>query len=181
MAHSVVPDGYEVGPARREELGALRAIETAAEALFPPEDLPSELRGDADPVAWFEAHLAARRLWVARLCATSTPVGFAATSVLDGRAHLQEVDVHPDHGRRGLGRCLVCEAIAWARTAGLPCITLTTFRHLAWNGPFYRSLGFSEIPPAAIGSGLADVLSEETANGLDPRTRVAMWLPCNTD
>jgi GNAT superfamily N-acetyltransferase len=94
--------------------------------------------------------------------------------LLDGSAHLHEMDVLPDHGRRGLGGALVERIARWARDAGFRTLTLTTFRHLAWNAPFYTRLGFEEIPAAEIGPELRDALDEEAAAGLDPGKRLAM-------
>ena len=34
-------------------------------------------------------------------------LGFAIARKLDGDIYLHEIDVHPDHGRRGLGRRLI--------------------------------------------------------------------------
>ena len=82
------------------------------------------------------------------------------------------------HGgiQRGLGRALVLEVACWARGAGFACLTLTTFRHLAFNGPFYESLGFEPIPFALQGPEIRATLAEEAERGLDPDKRIAMRL-----
>lgn len=113
------------------------------------------------------------RLWVA--VADDAPVGFAHVELLEpGAAHLEEIDVLPDHGRRGLGTRLVAAACAWAEACGHACVTLTTFRHLPWNMPFYARLGFEEIPSADLSPALRRVLQDEARRGLDPARRVAM-------
>jgi GNAT superfamily N-acetyltransferase len=112
-------------------------------------------------------------LWVA--LADDQPVGFAHALVLEpGAIHLEEVDVDPEHGRRGLGTGLVEAVCASARAAGYRCITLTTFRDLPWNMPFYVRLGFEVIPPDEVSPVLQAVLQDETRRGLDPARRVAM-------
>ena len=84
-------------------------------------------------------------LWVA--LADDVPVGFAYALVLEpGALHLGEVDVHPEHGRRGLGRGLVEAVCAWTAAAGYRCLTLTTFRDVRWNMPFYAGVEFEVIP-----------------------------------
>jgi len=171
-----IPAGYEVGRARRDELSKLAAIEVAAEALFPLEDLPPESRAIADPLSFFEEAFSAGRLWVARSLDPPAPVGFAVAIVLGGTAHLQEMDVLPEHGRQGLGRALVLEVVDWARACGFSDLTLTTFRHRAWNAPFYAGLGFCEIPARDLSAPLRAVLASEVAEGLDPTQRVAMRL-----
>jgi GNAT superfamily N-acetyltransferase len=103
------------------------------------------------------------------------PVGFALVEMLAaGRPHLEEIDVHPDHGRRGVGAALVRAVCAWARSAGYEDITLTTFRAVPWNMPFYQRLGFEEIRDDALRPELVAVVRDETARGLDPGGRVVM-------
>jgi len=171
-----IPPGYEVGRPRRDELTALAAIEIAAAAIFPPEDLSAAARAEADPLSFFDEAFSAGRLWVARALDPPAPIGFAAAVVLGGCAHLQEMDVLPDHGRQGLGRALVFEVARWARSSGFSFLTLTTFRHLRWNAPFYAGLGFREISVHELNAALRAVLANEVAEGLDPSKRVAMRL-----
>lgn len=176
------PSGYAIGAASEDaavasgELDALAAIELAAAALFPDEDLPPAHRADTFPRDGLEAARREGRLFVAREAATGGPVGFAVAGELDGDAHLMEVAVAPRHGGRGVGRALVEAAVAWARGAGRERVVLTTFRHLRWNAPFYAKLGFAEIPRARQGPALRAVLAAEAASGLDPAKRVAMGL-----
>ena len=171
-----VPDGYEIGLARAHELPHLPEIERAASAMFSVEDLPAERRNVMMPVSFLEQTAARGRLWVARLLAPPTPVGFAAATLVDGSAHLFEMDVLPEHGRRGLGRALVLHVARWARAAGFASLTLTTFRHVPWNAPFYARLGFSSLEACDWGQQLRNVLAKEAALGLDPTRRVAMKL-----
>ena len=56
-----------------------------------------------------------------------------------------ELAVTPAHGRRGVGRALVDEVLAWSAAQGLPSVTLITFRDVPWNGPFYEKLGFEAV------------------------------------
>ena len=170
------PGGYEIGRPRPRELAALPAIEVEAAAIFPPEDVAPEMRQDGLPVSFFEEAASAGRLWVARTLEPAVPVGFAAVILLDGSAHLYEMDVLPAHARRGLGRALVEHVAQWARGSQYPRLTLTTFRHLPWNAPFYASIGFSEIDERELGPELRAAMAEEAAHGLDPRNRVAMRL-----
>jgi GNAT superfamily N-acetyltransferase len=167
---------YSVRLAERRDVVSLPAIEVAADELFPEEDLPLELRGNATPVGALEAARAAGRLWVA-VDRDDTPVGFAYVEVVDGHAHLEEIDVLPEHGRRGIGRRLVETVIAWAHASSMTPITLTTFRHLRWNAPFYASLGFEVVGDEALTSGLRAVVAKEAEAGLDPRRRVVMRFP----
>jgi GNAT superfamily N-acetyltransferase len=125
---------------------------------------------DADT---FRAARAEGRLWVA--LADDTPVGFALVEMLaDGFPHLEEIDVDPRHGRRGLGTALVRAVCAWASRSGHREVTLTTFRDVRWNMPFYTRLGFEEIPADELRPELVAVVRDETARGLDPTGRAVM-------
>jgi protein-L-isoaspartate(D-aspartate) O-methyltransferase len=120
-----------------------------------------------------EHALGAGLLWVTR-DPGGEPVGFALVEIVDGEPHLEEIDVDPAHGRRGLGRALLEAVLAWASAAGHAGITLTTFRDVAWNAPFYERMGFRALAPNEIGPGLEAIVRDETARGLDPARRVAM-------
>jgi len=103
------------------------------------------------------------------------PVGFVCVGLVDGLPHIWQLSVHPDHGRRGLGRALVQAACRWARAEGFEAVTLTTYRDVPWNGPFYASLGFVTVD--ALAPGLAAVRQHEREVGDDAfGPRVAMQL-----
>lgn len=108
--------------------------------------------------------------------ATSRIIGFAFGAVVDGNLHLEELDVLPEFGRRGLGKALVQAVIRAARDAGFPAITLTTFRHVPWNAPFYAKLGFRIVPPRDLSPGLAAEFADEARRGLPIAIRVVMRL-----
>ena len=74
-----------------------------------------------------------RSLWVAT--SGDKIVGFAQALILDDAAHLDEIDVVPEHTRKGIGSRLIETVCEWARQAGYPRITLSTFRDVPWNRP----------------------------------------------
>jgi GNAT superfamily N-acetyltransferase len=171
-----VPAGYEIGAARAHELAILPGIEAGAATIFSHLDLPPGLGAHGLALSLFEEASSAGRLWVARTIEPPVPVGFALVTLVDESAHLHEMDVLPAHGRKGLGRALVFHVEEWARSLGFSSLTLTTFRHLRWNGPFYSSLGFSEIADRDLGPELRSAMEAEAGEGLDRRKRVAMKL-----
>lgn len=137
------PD-YTIRPTRAADVPLLPAVERAANTRISVADWDGDSHvTDADT---HRAYQQAGRSWVA-VDGRDQPVGFALASVEEGGAHLDEVDVHPDHGRRGIGRALVEQVFAWARACGYPAITLTTERYVPWNGPFYATMGFEIVPP----------------------------------
>ena len=167
--------------ARAEDIELLAHIELAAARLltgFAPEQVlldttaASVLRSAADE----------RRLWVATV--EEEPVGFAHVEILAAdSAHLEEIDVHPRHGRRGIGTALVQAVCRWTQAGGWRRLTLTTFRAPRWNMPFYAGLGFVELPPRDWPAELERVVANETARGLDPATlrSLACWRPIMSD
>lgn len=165
--------GYAIARARPEHVAALPAIERAAGRVFPPEDVPAAVAEEATPRAELAAAQAAGRLWVV-LAPDGAPVGWALLGRVDGAAHLLEMDVHPDHARRGLGRRLLAAVQDALRADGERALTLTTFRHLRWNAPFYASCGFRVLAPGEPTPGLAAILADEARRGLDPAKRCAM-------
>ena len=167
---------YTIAPARPKDLAMLPAIELAAARLLvghAPESVLNETTSD-DVLNTAQRH---GHLWVA--LADDVPVGFAHIEVIEPTvAHLEEIDVHPQHGRRGLGTKLVRAICAWAIAAGYHSVTLTTFRDVPWNMPFYARLGFQVIPSEALSPALRSIVQDETRRGLDPTRRVAMRRPC---
>ena len=167
------PMAYLIEPARAEDLAKLAQVEIAATALVAGRGIAGVVANDSTSLEELAHAHAAGLLWVARAPA-GEPIGFALLEIVDGQAHLEEIDVHPAHGRRGVGRALLDAVVAWARGAGHGAVTLTTFRDIPWNAPFYERAGFRELAPHELGPGLAAVVSDEAARGLDPAQRVAM-------
>jgi GNAT superfamily N-acetyltransferase len=163
---------YEIGQARPEELAHLPEIERRACDRFLQLPFTAELPLHLTPPADFESGRRAGLLWVARV-AGGPPVGFALVEDLGTELHLEELDVLPGHGRRGLGRRLVGAVCLWATAHGRP-LTLCTFRDVPWNAPFYARMGFRELPPEEWSPALARRIRAEAAHGLRAELRVAM-------
>ena len=170
-----VPPGVAIRPARPSDLRHLSAIEDAGGPLF------TELFGAATaPVLMSPAPSGLDRdLQPGFLLVAVTEgrvVGFAHVLELDGHdghAHLEQLSVLPEHGRRGIGGALVRAAMEEARWAGYDAMSLCTYRDVPWNGPFYERLGITEVEHlAAYQQRLHD---HELALGLDANgVRVVM-------
>ena len=172
----MTPSGYVVVRARTQDLASLPGIERAAARLLRGY-VPDSVLNETTDLRTFEDAARHGRLWVA--LADDTPVGFALVKMLaDDLPHLDEVDVEPAHGRRGLGSALVRAACEWAAACEFSSVTLTTFRAVPWNLPFYARLGFVEMPADQLRQELAAVVAGEAARGLAPELRAVMSYRC---
>jgi GNAT superfamily N-acetyltransferase len=167
--------GYSIRLATIADLPLLPQIEIAAAGLFPEADLPRHLRYMAKEKSTLRKAIEGQRLWVA--CDEGgTPVGFALADEVGGLAYLEEIDVHPAHMRRGLGKQLIAAVIRWATQGGYPVLRLVTFSHLPWNAPYYASQGFVTLDPESIGPDYQQLIDEDADVGIDPVNRVVMEL-----
>ena len=158
-----------IRPGTRSDLTALEAIERAAGRLFPDGRIP-------DPDQTYPRHLleaAVDESLLFVLEASGEIAGFAVCSRVGDRLHLDEVSVHPDHGRRGHGRALVQRVLETAVARGLEGVSLTTFADLPWNAPFYVSMGFVPLQGDDLDQPLTDALAAEAGQGLTER--IAMF------
>jgi predicted N-acetyltransferase YhbS len=84
------------------------------------------------------------------------------------------MSVHPDFQKRGIGAGLLRASIIDARNSGFRALTLTTFRDVSWNAPFYARIGFEEVTALDAHPRLAAELALEADNGLPADRRCAM-------
>ncbi|HEX3920417.1 MAG TPA: GNAT family N-acetyltransferase [Caulobacteraceae bacterium] len=161
--------------ARPADLLCLAAIEDSGVETFAAYGQPlADGSPPAPPDQWARA-LDDGLLWVAD-DEEHGVIGFLAGELTGDALYIEEVDVLMQHQRRGHGRRLTEAAIVWARANGLGSVTLTTFRAIPWNAPFYASLGFSELAPAQLGAHLAAVLAAEAASGFEDRCAMRLAL-----
>lgn len=169
-----MPDGYSITRADQSDVPALIAVNVASDTLFAETGLirPEDL-GDHVPEAVFRQAIEAREVFVIRQGATGKVVGFTLTSVRGGTLYLDQISVDPEHGRQGLGRALMERIFSDARDRGFKALTLSTFREVPWNGPFYKSLGFREIPENKLADWMLDLKAAQ-AESLDITKRCFM-------
>jgi GNAT superfamily N-acetyltransferase len=164
---------YAIRPALKGDLPYLGEIEARAGERFVGL-VPEEIQADNVAPEVLAAAAAAGRLFVAE-AADGSLAAFALLTLLDdGSAHLEELDVLCEHGRRGVGTALVEAACGWAKAHGHRVLTLTTYRDVPFNAPWYRRLGFQTLDPERITPALRRVLDHEHEKGLDLAARVVM-------
>lgn len=163
----------------------LRKARQADADLFPDLEQSAGLSFRADPeLAWLADadNLPPERYreiigegwsWVAE-DDLENPLAFVAATLEGEELHIWEVGVRIECQRRGIGRLLLKRFITEAAASRIPAITLTTFRDLPWNAPFYQSMGFEVVAPEKLGPRLAGLLADEARKGLPAARRCAM-------
>lgn len=173
--------GYAVRKARIADTGRLLEIERSAGQAFLT--IPNLAWLADDDVLSQSDH---RRLidygaiWVAVDC-HDLPVGFLCGEEKDDDFHIWQLAVRHDLQGRGIGTALIAAAKDWAVTRQMAALSLTTFRDIAWNAPFYAKLGFALLAERDLPDRLRLILLKEAAAGLavDRRCAMLLSLPSN--
>jgi len=182
---------FELRLATVDDVEAMRDVEVDASRRFRdfPVDMGLDEIADEDPPAAdvLRAHIGNATAWVVVDVAAAQSgttvddarrvVGYALASMMDDDAHLDQVSVRESAGRRGIGTSLVHAACRWASAQAFASITLTAFRDVPFNGPYYARLGFVELPVDRFGPELRSLRELEDDIGLDAQPRVAMRRP----
>jgi GNAT superfamily N-acetyltransferase len=170
---TVLESGYQIRFARVEELPLLAHIEQSATSLFL--DTPYAFLVDAAPLPldFVQQQFRSGRVWVA-VDLHEVVVGYAIAREVDETLYLQQIDVRPEHGHRGIGSALVNTVCLWARQQGYKIVSLSTFRDVPWNAPFYSSLGFHPVDEAALTNGFQQLRLKEVEAGLPIADRIIM-------
>lgn len=156
------------------DIAGLPAIERAAGQRFRDyPDLAWLADGDLISVEQHRHYAEQGLSWLA--LANDRPVGFILAETHSASLFIVELSVHLDWQGKGIGRQLIAGVADAAREMGLASLTLTTFRDVPWNAPFYARLGFEQV--TALTPELRQKREEETAHGFAYGSRCAMRLP----
>ena len=157
-----------------EDAQLLPAIETSAAQAF---RMIAELSWLAESppmsIARHSHLIALSTCWVA-LDAENRPQGFLSAEHHGNDLHIYELSVMQSMQGQGTGRRLIEAAIDYARSTRLSFVTLTTFKKVPWNAPFYSRMGFQTKATKDLDQRLAAILSEEYKHGFAPKSRCAM-------
>ena len=159
---------------RMNDIPYLRPIERAATLRFRDHEAFEAFWALDFSPALFAHEVERRTLWVATIGDDDTPVGFAFTTEIDGNAHLDEIDVHPEASGQGVGSALLEHVAAQARANGYGAITLSTLEDVPWNAPYYGKRGFAIVPLDELTPGYIELLENEAHSGFPMHLRVIM-------
>ena len=126
---------YELVPMNPSHLDEVSAIELESyENPWAKSAFESEL--GKNPVSWSRVALTTE--------APARVAGYCVAWVVFEHLHIQNLAVHPEHRRRGLGRFLVLQALEEGRSRGATSALLEVRRSNAAARDLYRTLGFEE-------------------------------------
>lgn len=161
---------------RADELPVLQDIERAAGRCFHDIGMPDIADDEPLPLAELARYQQAGLAWAA-VDDADAPVAYLIADHVDGNLHVEQVSVHPDSARHGIGRSLLDHLAVRAAAAGIRALTLTTFADVPWNAPYYTRCGFRPLDDNTLGPGLRAVRAREAAGGLDRWPRLCMRRP----
>ncbi len=163
-----------IRPARQNEYSHLPDIENDAAQAFREAGLDG-IDGLEETAASYYKNLPGRSaVFIAE--DKGQIIGFSAGYEVDGQAYIREVSVRFTSSGKGAGTALVTALINWAGKTGFSCVTLTTFRDIPFNAPFYRKLGFVPFEPDGNWPELLAIRKKEISRGLDIQPRICMKL-----
>jgi GNAT superfamily N-acetyltransferase len=164
---------YHLRLARPDEVGRLREIEDEAGERFNGLDIFDPSLSSSFSLDEMYRLAKLDQIWVA--CdSNDRPVGMIVASIRCGNGYIEELDVLPEHGRKGLGARLIEQVLKWALEQGCEYVDLSTFRDVPWNGAFYRKNRFRDLIPDEWTGDMPRIRGEETRRGLVPEARVFM-------
>lgn len=103
-------------------------------------------------------------------------VGFALCSIERPDLYLDQLSVKPDMSRKGAGSALLDAVADEASRRGLWGVSLSTFRDVPWNGPFFANQAFQEVPRSGLALWQLDIERAQAAI-MDVGTRCFMRRP----
>lgn len=165
--------GVDIRLANAGDIPMLAVLERAAGETFREIGMPEIADDDPLPEDVLAAGVADGRLWVAA-DAEASPVGYLLALRLGDVAHIEQVTVHPACARRGIGAHLIAACVAWTAEWDATSLTLTTFRDVPWNAPYYKRLGFRIVPGGEVPEPVRRIVEEERHAGLHRWPRVVM-------
>lgn len=167
---------YQIRFANRLDIPALIASDRAASELFRSTGLIPDMAAIPESIPAGVLAEAIEQGMIVCAAREDVAVGFALCQLQEKSLYLHQLSVDPAHGRKGLGRALVQHVFELAQEHKCNAVTLSTFRKLAWNGPFYAKLGFREIPRKKLAHWMLEIETDQ-AETLDISLRCFMTRP----
>lgn len=171
---------YTIRLANKTDVANLSDIEVAAAQQFLPYldwlKIPVDILEGLVTQSFLQKAQMDKRLWIATIFEQDIekPVGFIVAKFLLESCFIVELSVHSGYVRMGIGSALVKACCEGARDRGFRQISLTTFRKVPWNIPFYQRLGFEVLPAKAWSQEIRAIVEHEARYGFLPEKRAVM-------
>jgi GNAT superfamily N-acetyltransferase len=105
---------------------------------------------------------------------TEEPIGFIYVRDLDDCIHVTQLSVVPEAQGMGAGTGLLNAVATAAKQKNKRGLTLTTFKDVSWNAPYYARRGFHILDDAEMGAGLKATFAKDVLHVSCYGTRCAM-------
>ena len=162
---------YSIRKARPADIPYLERVERSAAEVYRTVGLEFLIDGPTVDPLFLSANL--NHLWLA-VDWMDRPIGFIVGEDIYGYFHVVELSVAQEYQGNGIGKQLIARMTVDVRREGYQTISLTTYRNLPWNGPWYTRLGFLEVNPLEMGTKYVEILENERQHGLDTAQRCVM-------
>ncbi|MFC6707245.1 GNAT family N-acetyltransferase [Flexivirga alba] len=154
------------------EVPDLPEIETESHRLYDLVGMSLVAAGNEPDLAGLQTAHAAGNLLIADC--DGVVAGFIECRPIDETLYVAGVSIRSRFGRRGIGAMLLAAAECLAHAQDLTRLSLTTFRDVPWNAPYYQRLGWRGLAEAATPSGLAAIRARQREAGYERWPRVTM-------
>lgn len=152
----------------------MREIERTSATRFLGTDLAAIAEDEPTDVETLTARIAAGGLLVA---AEGEAIAFVMFREMETSGYIEQIDVLPSYAGLRIGAALIEAVAELARDRGWSALTLSTFKEVPFNAPYYQRLGFENIPDDALTLGLRHIRQEHVERGLDESIRTFMRRP----
>jgi GNAT superfamily N-acetyltransferase len=166
---------YNIVDASINDLTFLSDIEYNSDQLFKDYGLDAIIYTPKNPLSyWLDLY----RTSIIRIAKNvdGTVLGFYMLAEIDRQSYLKQISVDPQYGSKGIGTKLLLNALHTAKSQGHNYVTLTTYRDINFNAPFYRKNGFEEFTPDDTWPELSKLRAEEKSSDLEKLPRCAMYI-----
>jgi GNAT superfamily N-acetyltransferase len=160
--------------ARSTDIPLLEYVEKSAAEIFRTVNLDFLINGPTVDPSLLAFMAISNNLMVA-VNRWDHPIGFAGGQNVGGHFHIVEVSVAQEYQGKGVGTALLFALLDAAKREGYRSVTLTTYRNVPFNGPWYSKMGFREVQAMDLSREYMEIMEHEAQNGLDVDQRCVMF------
>jgi ribosomal protein S18 acetylase RimI-like enzyme len=165
---------FSIRKARSEDIPLLGPVERSAAEIFRTVNLGSLADDETTVAPSILATMADSNHLLVAVNESDQPIGFVGGMNIDGNFHIVEISVAQAVQGKGVGSALMAEMTRQVKEEKFMVMTLTTYRNVAWNGPWYKKLGFQEVTAEEMGKEYLKIWDVESQHGHDMASRCVM-------